>query len=94
MESKITLNSKGLIELLKSREIQAAIDLAAQVVANKAGRQFEVVPSMHAKRYTATVKDPSDGSMFREAETGTLQRAVGEAGLSYIERKKGRKSRR
>lgn len=94
MKPKIVLNSPGIQKLLKSAEVKSHIDSIAGRVANIAGPPFEVESEMHSRRYTANVIDKTDGAMYREAETGTLQRAVGQAGLEYTERTKGKKARK
>ena len=77
-------------QLLKGNEIQGVVNRVADQLAIAAGEQFYVMENMHRFRFSATVIDPSEDALRREADEGNLTRALSSMGT---ERQFGRKRR-
>lgn len=75
-------------QLLKSDEVKAFVNKVADEVASAAGPQFYVMENMHRFRFSATVIDPSEGALRREAREGNLTRALASMG---VERRFGKR---
>ena len=75
-------------QLLKSDEVKAVVNQVADEVAGLAGPQFYVMENMHRFRFSATVIDPSDDALRREASEGNLTRALSSMG---VERRFGKR---
>ena len=83
MGKKVTfeLNLPGLNELMKSKEMQGALDEAGQAVAQAAGEGYEV--ENKTGRYIAfsNVSPESQAAKKDNYENNTLLKAVGSVGL-------------
>lgn len=74
----IELNSVGIRELLKSAEIQSALNETAEAVARRAGSGYKVVPGTLGKtranvRVQAATKEANKDNL----ENNTLLKALG-----------------
>ena len=86
---KIVLDKSAINkQLLKSPEIQAEVNRVADQVAIAAGPEFHVMENMHRFRFSATVIDPSEDALHREASEGNLTRALSSMG---VERRFGKR---
>ena len=75
-------------QLLKSDEIRNYVNKVADQVAINAGPEFYVMEEMHRFRFAATVIDPSEDALRREADEGNLTRALSSMG---VQRRYGKK---
>jgi hypothetical protein len=86
---KIELNRSQISkQLLKSEEVKTVVNQVADELAIAAGPQFFVMENMHRFRFSATVIDPSEDALHREASEGNLTRALSAMG---VERRFGKK---
>ena len=85
---KLVLHDDAIQELLKSPGIVADLNRRAEQIATQAGPEFEITNKIHKQRAVVNVEDKTEGSMFREAETGKLARAVEAAGMEIVTGKK------
>lgn len=85
---KLQLHDDAIQALLKSPGIVADLNRRAEQIATQAGPEFEITNKTHKERAVVNVGDKTDGSMFREAETGNLARAVNAAGMEIVTGKK------
>lgn len=86
---KIVLDKSAINkQLLKSEETKALVNQIADEVAMAAGPQFYVMENMHRFRFSATVIDPSEDALRREASEGNLTRALSSMG---VERRFGKR---
>jgi len=86
---KIVLDKSAINkQLLKSDEIKAVVNQLADELAMSAGPQFYVMENMHRFRFSATVIDPSEDALRREATEGNLTRALSSMG---VERRFGKR---
>lgn len=80
---KIVLNRANVSsEILKSDAMEKACRDVANEIKSRAGSKYQVESGMHSKRAYANVGDPTDGAIYREAETGTLARILTQMGVS------------
>ena len=63
-------------QILKNADIAKHLRGIAERIASAAGPGFVVQPEVGRTRARAVVIDPDPRSLFREAETGNLRRAV------------------
>jgi hypothetical protein len=75
-------------QLLKSDEVRNFVNKVADQVAISAGPEFYVMEEMHRLRFVATVIDPSEDALRREADEGNLTRALSSMG---VQRRFGKK---
>ena len=83
---RVKLHLKGVNELMKSPEIQAALESAGQAVAADAGTGYAV--RTHLARYVAITNVYADSAAARSdnARNNTLLKAVGSVGLPTSKR--------
>ncbi|RKV93147.1 MAG: hypothetical protein D8H99_28795 [Streptococcus sp.] len=75
-KTKFKLNSSGVSNLLRSKEIQAILEEKGSAVAERAGDGFEVKVSPGHKRANATVSTTDIRSMAKNAKDNTLLKAL------------------
>lgn len=75
-KTKFKLNSSGVSNLLRSKEIQAILEEKGSAVAERAGDGFEVKVSPGQKRANATVSTTDIKSMAKNAKDNTLLKAL------------------
>jgi hypothetical protein len=81
-KTKLKLNEKNVsTEILKSAAMQQECVKVANQIRSRAGSEYLVTSGRHRFRAYANVGDPTDGSMFREAQTGELARALASMGV-------------
>lgn len=80
-KSKVELNISGLREVMKSGEMQAALQTAGNAVANAAGGDFGVRVHQHTYVAIANVYPNSKEAAKKNYEENTLLKACGSAGL-------------
>jgi len=74
---EIKLDQKAVrTEILQNPDVAKHLRRIADQVAAAAGPGFVVEPEMGRNRARMKVVDPDPRSLFREAETGNLRRAV------------------
>lgn len=78
---KLTLNSAGVAELLKSAAVRADLEGRARAIASAAGEGFEADSEVGSKRARASVRTTDFASRKAEAQDRALTRAV-DAGRS------------
>lgn len=97
MRNKIKLNSRGIAEVLKSREMRAAVDALAEEVAANARSQGVMVGAFKGSkgeiplpvkvfesttdRARASVQLAHPAGIAEQAKRGVLTRAASQAGL-------------
>ena len=74
---KIELNSEGIVELLKSAEIEACCREAAEGVARNAGDGYEVNTYVGKRRVNAEVSAETYEAKRDNLENNTLLKALG-----------------
>lgn len=81
-DTKFELNLSGLNELMKSPEMEAALEEAGQAVANAAGGEY--AHSVHQANFVAicNVYPDSKEAAKENYEENTLLKALGQVGLS------------
>ena len=88
MATRVKLNRAGIIEVLKSSEVEAALMSVAEAAASVARASAPVssgeyqnsisaFTEMHADRVVAHVSSDAPHAMAVEARTGNLARALG-----------------
>lgn len=73
---KFKLNSSGVSDLLRSKEIQAILLDKGNEISERAGDGFEVKVSPGQKRANATVSTTDIKSMAKNAKDNTLLKAL------------------
>ncbi|MFS9006265.1 hypothetical protein QM951_09060 [Streptococcus oralis] len=73
---KFELNSSGVSDLLRSKEIQAILLDKGNEISERAGDGFEVKVSPGQKRANATVSTTDIKSMAKNAKDNTLLKAL------------------
>ena len=73
---KFELNSSGVSDLLRSKEIQAILLDKGNEISERAGDGFEVKVSPGQKRANATVSTTDIKSMAKNAKVNTLLKAL------------------
>lgn len=73
---KFKLNSSGVSDLLRSKEIQAILLDKGNEISERAGDGFEVKVSPGQKRANATVSTTDIKSMTKNAKDNTLLKAL------------------
>lgn len=81
---RVELHDEAIQALLKSPGIVADLNRRAEQIAAQAGPEFEITNKTHKQRAVVNVEDKTEGSMFREAQTGHLARAVDAAGMEIV----------
>lgn len=76
-KTKIELNSAGIKELLKSKEITTQVNEIASGVANRAGEGFEINSRIGANRAVATVYAATPKAFYSNLKNKTLLKALG-----------------
>lgn len=78
---KFKVNLKGLNELMKSEEVQGALEEAGKAVAEAAGEDYET--NIKTGRYIAfcNVETATEKAKKENLESNTLLKAVGTVGL-------------
>lgn len=76
----IKLDKSTLEKIAHSSELLDFTTEVAQVLADKAGADYQVVPDRNRRksRVIAMVIDPRPGAMWIEAKNGNLARALGQ----------------
>jgi hypothetical protein len=75
--TRVELDERAVRQMiLKSPEVLAFVRSIGDRIASAAGPTFEVQVSPGKTRNRVIVIDPDERSLFREAETGALRRAV------------------
>jgi len=75
-KTKFKLNSSGVSDLLRSKEIQAILLDKGNEISERAGDGFEVKVSPGQKRANATVSTTDIKSMAKNAKDNTLLKAL------------------
>lgn len=75
-KARVELNSKGVQQLLKSREMQALVNARAKRIAAAAGPGHAVEPDNSGDRARASVVTRSYAAKKAEAKDRTLTRAI------------------
>ncbi|CAM1658905.1 hypothetical protein SORA22_08250 [Streptococcus oralis] len=75
-KTKFKLNSSGVSDLLRSKEIQAILLDKGNEISEHAGDGFEVKVSPGQKRANATVSTTDIKSMAKNAKDNTLLKAL------------------
>lgn len=75
-KTKFKLNSSGVSNLLRSKEIQAILLDKGNEISERAGDGFEVKVSPGQKRANATVSTTDIKSMAKNAKDNTLLKAL------------------
>lgn len=73
---KIELNSKGIIELLKSSEIEDVLKELADDVQQRAGEDYHVEIKQGQKRVNAKIKPSSAHAYYSNLKHDTLTKAL------------------
>lgn len=76
---RIELNEAGIVELLKSAEVQAELDRQAARVMARLGSGYESRPGKTAKRGKVNIRTATAKARRDNRENNTLLKAIGGA---------------
>lgn len=76
-KNRFALNKKGVVELLKSAEMQAVLNEYGSVIASRAGDGYECNDVMSGDRAKVFVRAETDEARRDNNENNTLLKALG-----------------
>lgn len=76
-KSEFELNSKGVVELMKSAEMVSVLNEYASAVAGRAGEGYSTSAVMSGDRAKVFVKAETDEAIKDNSENNTLLKALG-----------------